>query len=88
MLTNQRAPLLLRPALTHAGIRSAADNRAVQFAIASLPSARSMEQLVSAVFEHDVNKNGFVDIFDVVAAMAAANSEFAASLPPDFFPTG
>jgi hypothetical protein len=47
-----------------------------------------MEQLVSTVFEHDVNKNGFVDIFDVVAAMAAANSEFAASLPPDFFPTG
>ena len=47
-----------------------------------------MDMLVSETFEHDVNKDGIIDIFDLVAHAAAQSKEFAAFLPKDFFPTG
>ena len=68
-----------------AGLRSAESNRLVQLV---LTQQKEMDRLVSNTFEHDVNKDGIVDIFDLVASAAAKSKGFAAFLPKDFFPTG
>ena len=79
-------PCCCTPLSRLTGLRSAESNRTVQFVLSS--EQGKMDTLVSNTFEHDVNKDGIVDIFDLVAFAAAKSKKFAAFLPKDFFPTG
>ena len=79
-------PCCCTPLSRLAGLRSAESNRLVQLVLSG--AQKEMDTLVSNTFEHDVNKDGIVDIFDIVAFAAAKSKKFAAFLPKDFFPTG
>ena len=86
LTVHSHLPFCCTPLSRLAGLRSAESNRLVQHTLSHGPE--KMDTLVSNTFEHDVNKDGIVDIFDLVASAAAKSKKFAAFLPGDFFPTG
>ena len=85
LTVHSHLPCCCNPFSRLAGLRSAESNRLVQLV---LTQQKEMDTLVSNTFEHDVNKDGIVDIFDLVAFAAAKSKKVAAFLPKDFFPTG